>query len=826
MIKHYLSITFRNLLRNKFQSVLSIVGLAVAFFCFGFCAYFVHGFLTMDQYYDNHDRVLALTNADMIYGRIRYNAVKELRQQFPEVEATFRYYSEWLTCESSDGSPVILNTITCDTTLQAIYNPTLKAGSWEAAQKAQNSMVLCESTARKLYKSPELALGQQFKLSTHKLRGAEGELPVYIVRAVVEDLAYNSSMHKFSHLDGYILNDEERACIRLEDDEVDHRSTHTILLRKGTDVASFQNRLKNANIVSDIWKVVTPDGKKDAIHTLAAVQTFDLDNFAGSGLFVYVFMMSVISLPGVLILLSALSNFFHLLLSNIMMRRREYTLRRAQGAHTFDLWVMVGTQVVVTLMLVGFVHLLIVELCAPILTIQIGATDPIMIDKGAMLWQSVQHLGVLLLIGMLVAWLAVARIRKDSLQESLKTSTGRRPGRHIGRNILMGWQMVVGIFFLILLGAIILQIRTNDASMFPTLTNEEKEEIVRIPIFITADKDKTKPLDYSEIESYRNDLQSIPSIQYAWLRYESYLNNNCSDISVLKENGDTIHTQIINGISATDLKILNIKLLQGTMPTTFEEILVDQDFVDKFHLGTGDRLMLNTSHTNNYIGTWFHIPYLTITGVIDNFSKYSTSNTSRHGMGWGCIYTVADLEIFGEWCCRSYPGKGDEMKRDINAMLCHRYGTPQAQYPIMTLGEEIRRKECLERSFLNHFWLFAIIALVITVLGIYSAITTDTTASRKEMAIRKINGAKPRHIIARFCRLYVILLVFAALIVFPLTYILFDYIAQVGYRNAFHYDFWFYLCIFLLMALFVALTIGVQIWRISRINPAQVVKSE
>ena len=51
MFRHYLIIAFRNLMRNKFQSLFTIVGLSVAFFCFGFFAYFVHAYATWDEYY-------------------------------------------------------------------------------------------------------------------------------------------------------------------------------------------------------------------------------------------------------------------------------------------------------------------------------------------------------------------------------------------------------------------------------------------------------------------------------------------------------------------------------------------------------------------------------------------------------------------------------------------------------------------------------------------------------------------------------------------------------------------------------------------------------
>ena len=57
------------------------------------------------------------------------------------------------------------------------------------------------------------------------------------------------------------------------------------------------------------------------------------------------------------------------------------------------------------------------------------------------------------------------------------------------------------------------------------------------------------------------------------------------------------------------------------------------------------------------------------------------------------------------------------------------------------------------------------------------------------MAIRKINGAKAKHIALLFARLYVIELAVAAAIVVPLSYVLFSMIAESGYREHFNYGY-------------------------------------
>ena len=77
----------------------------------------------------------------------------------------------------------------------------------------------------------------------------------------------------------------------------------------------------------------------------------------------------------------------------------------------------------------------------------------------------------------------------------------------------------------------------------------------------------------------------------------------------------------------------------------------------------------------------------------------------------------------------------------------------------------------------------------------------------------------------RFIRLYPMLMAIAAVIVFPLTYYLIEKYLRF-YRETFNLGFVFFLGIFGVMSVFVALTVCVQIWRVSSMNPVKVIKEE
>ena len=104
--------------------------------------------------------------------------------------------------------------------------------------------------------------------------------------------------------------------------------------------------------------------------------------------------------------------------------------------------------------------------------------------------------------------------------------------------------------------------------------------------------------------------------------------------------------------------------------------------------------------------------------------------------------------------------------------------------------------------------------LLISMLGIYSAITLDTEYRRKEMAIRKVNGAGVQQIALLFARLYVVLLVSTTALAFPLTGWLLQAFSSL-YASFISVGPLFYGCIFLSVVLLTILTVYVRIRNIT-----------
>ena len=100
MIKHYLKVAFRNLMKYKPQSFVSIIGLAVGFTCFALSVLWIHYEMTYDNFHEGADRIYLAGSSFHLYGDgFTYNSssflADYLAKNCPEIEKVCRIYYDW-----------------------------------------------------------------------------------------------------------------------------------------------------------------------------------------------------------------------------------------------------------------------------------------------------------------------------------------------------------------------------------------------------------------------------------------------------------------------------------------------------------------------------------------------------------------------------------------------------------------------------------------------------------------------------------------------------------------------------------------------------------
>ena len=118
-----------------------------------------------------------------------------------------------------------------------------------------------------------------------------------------------------------------------------------------------------------------------------------------------------------------------------------------------------------------------------------------------------------------------------------------------------------------------------------------------------------------------------------------------------------------------------------------------------------------------------------------------------------------------------------------------------------------------------------VICILIAIFGTYSMIALACRERRREIAVRKVHGAKVRDIIDIFGREYGATLLGATLLAFSVGYIMMHRWIQ-QYERQVTISWWIYGVILAAMVIVICLTVGHQVLRTARENPADVIKSE
>jgi len=127
------------------------------------------------------------------------------------------------------------------------------------------------------------------------------------------------------------------------------------------------------------------------------------------------------------------------------------------------------------------------------------------------------------------------------------------------------------------------------------------------------------------------------------------------------------------------------------------------------------------------------------------------------------------------------------------------------------------------KNLRNLFLIVSIICMLISIFGIYSLASLTCEQRRKEIAIRKINGATMTDILNLFFKEFFILLGIAIVIAFPIGYYAMNLWLE-QYTRRVPMGLPLFLGVALSLALIIVASIFLRVWRAASSNPAEVVK--
>ena len=772
MIQHYFKIAFRNILKYKTQSIISILGLAVGFTCFALANLWIHYEMTYDAYHEGADRMYILCK-ESVFGvngystSMPYPASTLLKNDFPEVEAACAY-TRWgqETDVKADGRVVRTCEMQADSCFMNMFNISVLSGSMDFMY-SDEKIALTEDVAMRLFGSVDV-LGKEVKNYNDDTR---------TVCAILANLNHSNMTFGCWGQGEYFR--------KWQNDWYNGSFEIIIKLRKGTDPIAFQRKLAANETKAD---------PRDPHGVFENIRLIPLDEYHYSSInryksfqFYYLILFSV---AGALVILCSLFNYLSLFITRMRIRSREIELRKVCGSSIGGVVILLFIEYLYIILLSGILGMALVEMALP-------AFKKMSSVSGNIYGESLLYFVGILLLSLLL--LVPFAIRRSHIR-----NTGNK---YMLRKVSIAFQLAIGLLVTFCIIVMMKQIyyltntdlrweRKNIASINLLYPDKDFETI--------ADKIKQFSCTKEVITGHCCLLPKSSGFSQSFKNWDG------------KEDGMKSIDMLSLWNCEKIVSFYNLQLLEGEMvkPTETNKIMINESAVKALGMSEpiGKKLYLDNR-------AW------TITGIIKDFHITAPTEPVQP-------YTLITEDILknsgfsigkGQILIKFHDGKWKELKNRIDSIFTYEY--PEVRYKLYNTEEEYTGYLKSEDALIKLLSFIAIVCMLIAAFGIFSLVTLSCEQRRKEIAVRKVNGAAIKDILLMFVKEYMLLLIIASVIAFPVGYVLMkrwleNYVEQTVISA------WIYFAIFGGIMIVIFACIGWRVWQAARQNPAEVIKSE
>jgi putative ABC transport system permease protein len=167
---------------------------------------------------------------------------------------------------------------------------------------------------------------------------------------------------------------------------------------------------------------------------------------------------------------------------------------------------------------------------------------------------------------------------------------------------------------------------------------------------------------------------------------------------------------------------------------------------------------------------------------------------------------------------------------DMRAAMSHVRSTLaefDAEYPfdIRFFDAVMQRLYEKESSLSSLIALFSLVAIFISIVGVFGLVVFDSEYRRKEIGIRKILGSSTREILIMFNKTYLRILIICFVLAAPFAwYAVHLWLENFAYKTPIYW--WVYPIAFVVVAAITVFTVTFQNWRAANDNPVNSIKME
>ena len=688
-----------------------------------------------------------------------------------------------------DDQEYSLNLVYGINDFMSVFKPTVICGDLKGLNQLPN-IVLPRSEAMRIFGTVH-AVGK-----TLKYKWVDDW--IFNVCAVIEDYPENNFLHGIcfrgtNDNEGNYHNWNYQAYIRV-DDSANLPNVITAMRKKAIELFKNDFNMKTKQEEEALQVVLTPIADTHFAKDLSK-DSPNIKSVSRSS----VYLLICFSL---LIVVIAAVNFMNFTLAETPLRIRSINTQKVLGASTASLRGSLLAEAVI-ISLLAFVGAMAMVYLAHDLGLQKLVQGSILLQDN--LWL----VGVTLLISIVVGLLAGAYpsyyVTSFPPALVLKGSFGLSPKGRILRTSLICLQFVVSFMLVIGVGIMYLQ----SYLIFHTDYGFDKDEVMVVP---------TAPDTRNHADAIDADLRKIPGIEGASLA-QSVLGSSDRYQTWGRGEGDKHMTFTCVFVDWRFLSVMGIDIVEGR----------------NFRQTDGDVYIFSESAKKKY--PWLDVDKpindedMPVVGFCEDI-KYTTLRVDDSQQPIAFVVPSRDGYFKGDFwrnhlLVRVAKGvdKREAKEKVLDVVLKYEHESKPDISDLRYVDDVLEESYRQERLFTQQILLFSLLAILISIIGVFGLTMFESEYRRKEIGIRKVFGSSTKEILMMFWKRYLYILLGCFVVAAPIGYLLGQHWLE-GFAVRTAISPLLFVVSFLLITLITMLTVTYQSWKNATENPVNSIKNE
>lgn len=741
MIRNLLLTAVRNFCKDKWYSLLNVLGLTIGITFSLFLIFYVTDELSFDRHQKNADRIYRINsyiherdkNTDWAWTQIPLGP--QVKKDYPEVEEMARLIARERTLfKSGENSFYETKAYYADSTIFNVFSHRFLQGDARSALQVPYDIVLTKTLADKYFGKGVPAVGKTLK----------SVYDTYRVTGVIEDVPKNSHIRydMLISLSSVLRNRDGGPFAWGNFDNYTY-----VLLKPGANPDAFSKKLE------DVYKkFVEPIFRQFNVSMRYGVQKItdihlhsNLDKEPEElGSMSYIWTFSAVAF---FMLLIACINYMNLTTARSARRAKEIGMRKVAGSSRRQLALQFLGESLFTALVAIVLSVLLMMILLRVFNTLSG--------KEFTLGTLLQPFNLLLLLAVAL-FTGLAGGSYPALYLSgfnpigiLKGSLSKASGNVTLRRTLVVLQFTVSMIMLICTWVVYSQLsylRKKDLGF-------NKAQVMTVTVNTGQD-------ERGKIFAMNNDFRSLPGVKSvgAGNAYPGSPNLNLNLFTVQTDSGYTDKAVECYAIDENFLPTLGISMVKGrnfSGPSdTLHGIVVNEAMVKQF--GWKEAIGKRVKYPGDTSANYFEV-----VGVLHDFNQKSLYNPiAPLLLFYGPNGNISQLKMDAASIASTIPKVEAIWKKYF----------PQLPFEYKFLDDDFNSQYAADQKRGKIFAAFSVLTIIITCLGLLGLTAFTTQQKQKEISIRRVMGASVAQVVTLITRNYLWLALISAAIAFPVAW--------------------------------------------------------